>query len=125
MLRPMPFASPNPTTQAGELFSADDDRLIVRLRLAGATWESIADSIGRSRSSIRSRYDRLPFAVRNSYVPQDDPRVKSRHCLRCRGDFLSPHKGVRLCDDCREIVACLSPWCISLALDTSSASEHA
>ena len=48
----------------------------------------------------RSRYERKP---------EPGPDTKTRRCLRCGEDFLSQHKGNRICADCQRANADVAP----------------
>ncbi|MFF8996189.1 RNA polymerase sigma factor [Streptomyces sp. NPDC014983] len=60
---------PAPAAESAELLAALDalpeqDRLLVRLRLEGETWESIGRSYGRTCGAACSRYQRILSALR-------------------------------------------------------------
>jgi hypothetical protein len=78
--------------------AAEDAAIIKHHEVDKFTWPFIATLLGRaSHRGVRLRYLRLtsrPAA----------PTGTMRHCIRtdCRKPFLSPHCGVRMCDDCRD-----------------------
>jgi hypothetical protein len=82
---------------------AEDD-LLWELAAARATVRDMAWAIGRSKSAVFRRLERLDCK------PNPKQKPSLRLCLRCRRDFMSDGAHNRLCKTCRALSATLSPF---------------
>lgn len=93
----------------GAQFTNEEDQTLLKMRRDKATYQVIADRLGRPSTSIHNRLKRLQ--AQGVTIAPDRARLlvrdggrgerKPRRCLCCNKDFPSAHAGNRLCNGCR------------------------
>lgn len=88
-----------PVTADGKVYwtTSDDDQLRA-LMASGLEVLDIARRLGRTESSVHTRWKRMSQA-RSPRVPVSDA-AKTRNCMCCKTPFKSAWKGNRLCAPC-------------------------
>lgn len=87
-----------------KFWSAAEDARLLALLATGKTHQDIAAELGRPRSSIGSRLDRMGMRGGRYRGGRRQPPLAARGwrpCLCCDKNFLSEGPGHRLCGVCR------------------------
>lgn len=86
---------------------AKSDALLIKLFNANTPIVEMAKQLDCTREQLYKRISQLGLSVRErnkkGFIKQIEPnhinKVK-RPCLKCKEDFLSDHKGHRICNGC-------------------------